>query len=184
MKSLTITERLGLAREVFEACRLGAESFREDNIGASLSYLMGAILDNLQPGFMFFHDRESDDEVFLKLLLELFEPHHRVWQFVEILGDDGESLPHPEITLKMLVAGHDANGKPDIWFGRLKTTEGDVKNGFHYDQAIALAKADGYEGSFVPMDEDDAPQSLLDLFDWSSPTITHIRPLTKVLVLF
>ncbi len=175
MKPLTPEERRALAFEVYIKIYEATESLEHDNIGSNLAYLMGGIIaDNPGPGdgIEFQYPIRSDDQSFYDLLHDLFPAHHNVWRFVTERDQFNNLKPHPEHTLKMIVACTNANGEPDLYFFRLKTTHDEVADGRHYDRAKIIAKEQDNEGPFVVWDEDDAPQAMLDLFEWKSAS-TH-----------
>lgn len=180
MKPLTDKELRMLAHEVYRTYYENSESFTDFGLGSNVAYLLGAILGHEQPGYTFLDDPDQNEQHFLDLTRELFDPYHPVWQFIEIMpkGEDAEDglMPHPEHTLKMIVAGTDAMGTPDMFFCKLKTTEEEVEEGLHYERAKVIAKDNGYGGPFVVWDEDDAPQVLLNLFVWESAETYPLQP--------
>jgi hypothetical protein len=77
-------ERCRLAGEVYDKVFDYSESFYENNLGADLAHLLGAILDNDPPGT----DRSWVDwadgcEPTLELFRKIFPPDHDVWRFIE-----------------------------------------------------------------------------------------------------
>lgn len=74
------------------------------------------------------------------------------------------------MTIKCVVACHNAAGSPDLFFCKVNCTEQDYGNGEHYDRAENEARNQGYEGPMVTFDENDGPKALFDLFVWESAT--------------
>lgn len=80
-------ERGILALEVYDIVFKAFESFREQNIGADLAYLMGAILDG--PGSYVDWSNDYDDgetPPLLPLLREHFPEKHEVWHYIQLSG--------------------------------------------------------------------------------------------------
>lgn len=74
------------------------------------------------------------------------------------------------MTVKCVVACHNASGEPDLFFCKVKCTEDQYEVGDHYERAEDYAKEQGYSGPMVVFDENDGPNSLFDLFVWESAT--------------
>lgn len=78
---------LALAHEVWEKVFCETDSFRENNIGADLAYLMGAIIDLRFPDDSFVDwspEGYGDDgpPALLGILKERFPADHAVWEFI------------------------------------------------------------------------------------------------------
>lgn len=80
------TSNLSLAREVFNAMFQEHETFHDDDLGAYLAYLMGAIIaePDEQSSIDLFMDSEQGDVEFLAALKRLFPVGHAVWKFVNV----------------------------------------------------------------------------------------------------
>lgn len=74
------------------------------------------------------------------------------------------------MTIKCVIACHNAAGSPDLFFCKVNCAEKDYGNGEHYDRAQNEARNQGYEGPMVAFDENDGPKALFDLFVWDSAT--------------
>ena len=75
------------------------------------------------------------------------------------------------MTLKMIVAGTNANGEPDLFFLRMHCTLEEYNEGEHYEEARRIADIEGYKPPFVPFDENDtAGKALLPLCPWEWET--------------
>lgn len=76
---LSDSDKLQLAREVFDSVYNDSESFREYNLGSDLSYILGAIIDR---------EYSTVDwstpccEVTLNMFKRLFPEHHQVWNYI------------------------------------------------------------------------------------------------------
>lgn len=69
--------------------------------------------------------------------------------------------------LKMIVAGHNANGEPDFYFCKVRCTFEEYNEGEHYALATRKAEDEGYRRPFVSICEDDpAGKAMLPLFTW------------------
>lgn len=79
-------ERLLLAREVFDTVYENIETFRDNNLGANLCYLLGAIMGShtcpSDPEFVDWSPEHSDCDPTLKIFRELFKPDHPVWDYI------------------------------------------------------------------------------------------------------
>lgn len=71
------SEKLGLLAVVYSSVNSEVESFEEQNIGADLAYLFGAILNDA------YVEWESD-RPFVKILKKIFKPEEYVWDFVVV----------------------------------------------------------------------------------------------------
>lgn len=75
--------RLALAAEVFDQVFEACESFRENNIGADLAYLMGAIVDPAaKESYVDWSSELAEQPALIEVLRTKFLPHHHVWQFI------------------------------------------------------------------------------------------------------
>lgn len=82
---ITMEQRGKLARDVFEIFSKEFESFREDDIGNDLAYLMGAILDNTDKRDSFVDWSKNFVTPFvLTILREYFPKKHAVWKFIRL----------------------------------------------------------------------------------------------------
>jgi hypothetical protein len=81
---LSAEQRAQLAAEVFDVAIKSFEVFGEQNVGADLAYLMGAIVD--EPENASFVDWSPDvinrEVAILKPLRAHFPPEHSFWKFV------------------------------------------------------------------------------------------------------
>jgi hypothetical protein len=78
-------------------------------------------------------------------------------------------------TIKMAVAGYNANGEPDFFFVKVECTEEQRGDGAHYHAAYQEAFENGYEGPYVAFDEDDPGfRALKDAFVWESATVIKV----------
>ncbi len=86
-------KRVACARDVFD-CAFGAsETFRVDNIGADLAYLMGAILDDDKESFVdWTRDAHGDMPPPLLAILEKGLPRHPAWRFIVKPGAHGKRI--------------------------------------------------------------------------------------------
>ena len=89
----TLNQRARCAKEVYNAIFLGTVSFEEDDIGADLAYLLGAIL--------------LDDfcswpttRPILGILRETFPANHAVWQHITLENEEGEP-PQDNVNAKL-----------------------------------------------------------------------------------
>jgi hypothetical protein len=84
------TERAVLAKNVFDCVYERHDFFREDNIGADLAYLMGAILDDpKEDPFVEWSPEAGYVSPLLPELRQEFAPDHILWQFIR-LGCEGQ----------------------------------------------------------------------------------------------
>lgn len=72
------------------------------------------------------------------------------------------------MTVKCVIACHNASGEPDLFFCKVTCTKQEYGNGDHYERAENYAKDQGYSGPMVVFDEHDGPKALFDLFVWES----------------
>jgi len=72
-----------LALSVYEKVFRETESFRENNVGADLSYLLGAILKNNPVEAWLVCESNGGHEAILSALTEAFPPSHPVWTFIQ-----------------------------------------------------------------------------------------------------
>ena len=73
------------------------------------------------------------------------------------------------MALKMIVAGTNANGEPDLYFLKIRCTFEEYNEGEHYLLAQRKAEEEGYERPFVVFDEhDSAGKAMLPLFTWET----------------
>ena len=56
-------------------------------------------------------------------------------------------------SLRIAIACRNASGLPDLPIFTVTATEEEVKQGVHYDKAVALAEDEDYEGPFICYDE-------------------------------
>ena len=91
-KPIKIGDRRKLASEAFDAAYKGFESFREQDVGADLAYLMGAILDveyakeNGEESFVDWTAEVYGEQrpSLLKALKERFPKDSRIWEFIRL----------------------------------------------------------------------------------------------------
>ncbi len=72
-----------LALTVYETVFRETESFRENNIGVDLAYLLGAIFKNTPDGVRLECENGGGHEGILSVLTDAFPPSHSVWKFVQ-----------------------------------------------------------------------------------------------------
>jgi len=73
------------------------------------------------------------------------------------------------ITINCIVAAHNANGEPDLYFCRVRCTEQQYEAGDHYDRAKRAALDEGYGSTAVVFDQyDSAGRAMSGLFAWES----------------
>ena len=70
--------------------------------------------------------------------------------------------------LKCIIAGHNSNGDPDLYFVKVEGTPKQFEEGSHYRAAKRAAEDNGYEPGVAFDEEDTAGKRLLPLFDWST----------------
>ena len=78
------------------------------------------------------------------------------------------------MNIKCIVACHNSNGEPDLFFVKVEATEDQIENGEHYDRARREAELCGYDAGItsVTFDESDsAGKAMLDLFQWDTSSI-------------
>ena len=76
--------------------------------------------------------------------------------------------------IKCIVACHNSNGEPDLFFVKVETTQEQIDNGVHYARAREEAELCGYDACItsVTFDEtDSAGKAMLDLFQWDSANV-------------
>ena len=83
-------------------------------------------------------------------------------------------------TTRMVVAGTNANGEPDLFFCRVICRQEQYDTGDHYDAAADTALLNGYGSPFVIFDEHDPPKSLFNLFDWDTASDHDISEEAKL----
>ena len=72
------------------------------------------------------------------------------------------------MTIKCVVACHNASGEPDFYFVKVECSQVQYDNGEHYELATYVARQQGYEAPMVVYDEKDGPQFLFEHFIWES----------------
>lgn len=72
-----------LALSVYETVFRETESFRENNVGVDLAYLLGAILKNTPNDARLECESDGGHEGILSVLTDAFPPSHSVWAFVQ-----------------------------------------------------------------------------------------------------
>jgi hypothetical protein len=72
-----------LALTIFETVLRETESLREQNVGADLAYLLGAILTNNASCNHLDCERDGGHEAILAVLADTFPPSHEVWTFIQ-----------------------------------------------------------------------------------------------------
>jgi hypothetical protein len=88
---MTKEEKADLALKVFDTAYNETETFREENIGADLAYLMGAILDTGEESYVDWSSEVYGEEPSaLQILKRSFPEHSTLWNY--ILLDDQNSL--------------------------------------------------------------------------------------------
>ncbi|MDO3380396.1 hypothetical protein [Geoalkalibacter halelectricus] len=70
--------------------------------------------------------------------------------------------------VKCIVAAHNANGEPDLFFVVVRCTEDQYHNGDHYAAANDFAEAQGYEPALAYDENDSAGRAMLGFFDWQT----------------
>ena len=76
--------------------------------------------------------------------------------------------------IKCIVACHNANGDPDLFFVKVEATQEQIDNDEHYDRAREEAELCGYDACItsVTFDENDsAGKAMLDMFYWNTASI-------------
>ena len=72
-----------LALSVYETVFRETESFRENNVGADLAYLLGAILKNNPVEAWLVCESNGHHDAILSALTDAFPPSHPVWTFIQ-----------------------------------------------------------------------------------------------------
>lgn len=100
---MNLLQRAALAASIYTTVFERAESFEEQNIGADLAYLMGAILTEKHVEF-------GVTRPLMLILVNEYPPEHSVWTYVRLVGfhTDGE-IPTKEDMAKDVPIG----AKPD-----------------------------------------------------------------------
>jgi hypothetical protein len=75
-------ERLKLAKEIFDAVFNHFDTFRDDNIGADLAYLLGAILCDDDANVDWTEENYGNSGEVPKFIEESFPKDHPVWGFI------------------------------------------------------------------------------------------------------
>lgn len=70
--------------------------------------------------------------------------------------------------VKCIVAAHNANGEPDLFFVIVRCTEDQYDNGDHYAAANDFAETQGYDPALAYDEDDSAGRAMLGLFDWQT----------------
>ncbi|MCI0604372.1 hypothetical protein L0156_15350 [bacterium] len=88
---MTKEEKADLALKVFDTAYNETETFREENMGADLAYLMGAILDTGEVSYVDWSSEVYGEEppALLEILKRSFSEDSTLWNF--ILLDDANS---------------------------------------------------------------------------------------------
>lgn len=73
----TDSERIGLIKSVYSAVFVGCESFEEDNVGADLAYILGAVA---RDGFC----EWPEDRPIVQILREAVGDDHPIWKYIEV----------------------------------------------------------------------------------------------------
>ena len=73
----------------------------------------------------------------------------------------------------IVVAATNANGDADLFFFKMRMTEDDYNNGYHYESAIQYAESQDYEQPMVVFDGS-MPKALEDLFEWDTASIIDL----------
>ena len=85
---MTRDEKAELALSVFDTLYDETETFREENIGADLAYLMGAILDTGEESYVDWStEAYGEPPALLEILRRTFPHACPVWNYI-ILDDD------------------------------------------------------------------------------------------------
>jgi hypothetical protein len=75
---MQIEEKARIATEVFNVCVSNSDTFEaDDNLGANVAYLMGAVLNGQR------FEANKSHRAFMRLLREHFEPSHAVWSAID-----------------------------------------------------------------------------------------------------
>lgn len=118
-KSKTVS-RANAAIDVYNACMDHSQSFEEDNLGANLAYLMGAILKGEK-----FQAWLGVHEEFVAFLHENVPSDHDAWASIDFMVSDGrggdEALP--ERIKQKLLDGTDSGNDLSGWHAVLNATE-------------------------------------------------------------
>lgn len=77
-------DKLALINEVFDAVFDRCETFREDNVGADLAYLLGAISDPKGSFVDWSKDAYDGHNQLYTILILHFPPRHDVWKFIKL----------------------------------------------------------------------------------------------------
>lgn len=92
--------------------------------------------------------------------------------------DEGSQITNPPstiLTLRCVVAAMNPNGRPDLFFVKVRCTQEQYDEGEHYEAAQRRAGFEGYDASSVVFDEeDDAGKPLMPLFEWTSASIIEL----------
>ena len=91
MEIMTREEKADLALKVFDTVYNETETFREENIGADLAYLMGAILDTGEDSYVDWSSEVYAEEkpTLLEILKKGFPRKAPIWNY--IIVDDTKS---------------------------------------------------------------------------------------------
>jgi hypothetical protein len=76
-------QRLQLLRELYETAHNETESFEQEDVGADLAYLMGAVLEDS-------HCSWEADRPLVRLLREHLPSSHAAWEFIHIETEEPE----------------------------------------------------------------------------------------------
>lgn len=83
-----------------------------------------------------------------------------------------EDAADERIIVRMMVACHNPNGEPDLFFCKVRCTQDERDAGVCYQVAKSAADADGYGEPFLAFDETDhAGAALLNHFEWETASI-------------
>lgn len=108
MPKLTESQRLRLIRKVYRWVIDNTETFEEQNIGADLAYLLGAISKNSQCEW-------DDDRPFLEVLGEGFKSRHVVWSFIEVTTGKKARITRLKTALKRIEESYGTLDFEEVW---------------------------------------------------------------------
>ena len=82
-RNLKDRQRLQLLRELYETVHNETESFEQEDVGADLAYLMGAVLEDS-------HCRWEADRPLVRLLRKHLPVSHVAWEYIHIETEEPE----------------------------------------------------------------------------------------------
>ena len=76
--------------------------------------------------------------------------------------------------IRCIVAAINPNGEPDLYFVKVRCTEEDIDNGYHYATARNEAERNGYEPKMAMDENDAAGRAVLDKFEWDTASVVDV----------